>query len=152
MKKKQKKENLEQELENFKDLLQRVQADFINYKKRIEEEKKSFVDFAAQDFVLKVLPILDNLNRAFKHLPKNFKNQEWVLGIRQIKRQFEDILEKEGVRRIATKGKEFDHHFHEIVLAEENPQFKSGQIIEEIEPGYIMKDKVVRPAKVKIAN
>jgi len=152
MKKKIQKENLEKELAEVKDLLQRVQADFVNYKRRQEEEREAYKIFAKENIILKILPVLDNLNRAFKHLPKELEKNDWVLGLVQIEKQFEEILEKEGVKKIETKNQIFDARFHEALLFEESKNRKSGEIIEELEPGYMLADKVIRPAKVVIAK
>lgn len=146
--KRTKKQNKEKELE---ELLKRVQADFINYKKRVEEEKINFLKQASRNVVIKILPVLDNLERAFSHEPKDFKNPQWIEGLRNIKTQFENILKEEGLEIIETKGKHFDHNFHEAVSFVEG-KGKEGEIIQECERGYTLNGQVIKPAKVIVAK
>lgn len=155
MTKKQTKQNtkeLEEKCQEHLRDLQRIQAEFLNYKKRIEEEKKDYLRMGTEIFILKVLPILDNFRRAAFHVPKELESSSWVLGIRQIEKQFENILAQEGLERIKTNKEYFDPKFHEAVFQEESKKHKGGEIIEEIETGYKLKDKVIRPAKVKVAK
>lgn len=138
----------EQELE---ELLQRVQADFVNYKNRTDEARVNLLKQASRDTILKILPVLDNLERALKHTPKELSKNEWVTGLNHIKSQFENTLKEEGLEIIDTVGKEFDHNLHEAISFVEG-RGKDGEIVEEYEKGYTLNGQVVRPAKVVVAK
>lgn len=148
-KKENKKEeaNKEQELE---DILKRVQAEFVNYKKRTEEEKIKLFKMASKDMIIKVLPVLDNLERAINHTPEELKDSDWVKGLGHIKSQFENILKEEGLEIIETVGRDFDYNIHEVVSFEEDKKKKEGEILKEFQRGYKLNDTVIRPAKVII--
>ncbi|PIZ00125.1 nucleotide exchange factor GrpE [bacterium (Candidatus Howlettbacteria) CG_4_10_14_0_8_um_filter_40_9] len=143
-----KKENREKELE---ELLKRVQADFVNYKNRTEEARINLLNQASRDTILKMLPVLDNLERALKHTPKELSKNEWVTGLTHIKNQFENSLKEEGLEIIETSGKEFDHNLHEAISFIEG-KGKDGEIVEEYEKGYTLYGQVVRPAKVVVSK
>lgn len=129
----------------------RAKADFINYKKRQEEAMALFRKYAREDFVLEFLPILDYFNEAVKHLPENGNQSEWIRGIAAIKTQLERILRNNGVREIKTVNEKFNPEFHEAVEAVESDK-ESGIILEELRKGYMLKEKVIRAAKVKVAK
>lgn len=152
MKKTKKQEKIEKELKELKNLLVRTQADFINYKRRVEEEKESLRQFAADELILKILPVLDSFDRAFRHIPKKLKNESWVTGVIQIEKHLQDILTKEGVEKIESLGKIFDPTLHEALTHEKSKKHKEEEIIEEYTAGYKMHGKIIRPAKVKVAR
>lgn len=145
------KKNLEQELAEMKSLLQRTQADFLNYKARTDKEKAESSEYGRIEAILSLLPILDSLKRAENHLPKDLQKNEWVLGIASITKQLTQKLGELGVKKIETVGAEFDPEYHEALMSEASKE-KSGVVIEEFEPGYIYKDRVIRYAKVKTAK
>lgn len=143
--------NLQQEIEELTSLLKRVQADFDNFRKRTQKEKEDFGKYLNMDLILRILPVMDNFKLALRHLPKDLESNEWVHGIWHIEKQLEQILNDEGVTEIETTGKKFDPSFHEAleeVASEEPPE----TIIETITNGYMMGDKLIRPAKVKISK
>lgn len=150
-KEKEEKINLEPELAEMKNLLQRTQADFLNYKTRTEKEKAESSEYGRVETVLTLLPILDSLKRAESHLPKDLQHHEWALGITTITKQLAQKLGELGVKGIETVGKEFNPEFHEALTSEDSKE-KPGIIIEEFEPGYLYKDRVIRYAKVKISK
>lgn len=119
----------------------RALADYQNLQRRVQEEKIGWIQSANKDLLLKLLPILDTLMLAYKHL--NDKGLELSI------QQFLDILEKEGVRKIETIGKQFDPHTMEGVEIVEG---ENGKVIEEIRAGYMLYDKVIRPAQVKVGK
>lgn len=121
--------------------LQRLQAEFENYKKRTEKENAEFRKYANKQFIAELLPILDNFELALKSI-----NDE---GIKLLYAHLFDILEKQGLKRIDATGK-FDPRFHEALLQEESEK-ESGIILEELQKGYIGGETVLRPARVKIA-
>ncbi len=132
---------------------QRTQADFENYRKRVEGLKAEWIKSANTDLILKLLPLLDNFRRANAHLPENLQEDNWALGVGQIEKQFETILSQEGIQRIETKsGDSFDHNIHEAITAQESDEFKTDQIIQVLEDGYMFGNKVLRPVKVVVAK
>ncbi|PIU98225.1 nucleotide exchange factor GrpE [Candidatus Wolfebacteria bacterium CG03_land_8_20_14_0_80_40_12] len=129
---------------------QRARADFLNYKKEEMARIGEFLKYATEEFILKILPILDNFNVAEKNLPENLKNEKNVRGVLQIKTQLEDFLKSQGVEKIKSLGEKFNPNLHEVVEEIEVKDGKSGIIIEEIQKGYKLYGKVIRPAKIKI--
>ena len=128
--------------------VQRVQADFENYKKRTEKDKQDFVRYACQNIVLDLLPILDNFELALNHTKDK---EEFVKGIELVYSNFIDILEKNGLKQINALSKEFDPSLHEALMQEKSKE-KPGTIIEEFQKGYRINEKVIRPTKVKVAR
>jgi len=130
----------------------RAQADLINYKKQESIRLSELSDYVKEEFILKILPVLDNIYLAEKRLTKKLKKEPWVKGMLKIKEQLLDILEKEGIEQIKCLGEKFDPNFQEAVGEVEAKDKKSGMIIEEIRKGYLLNGKVIRPAKVKITK
>lgn len=137
------------EVEKLTEFAKRTLADLQNYKKRIEEDKASFVSLANAALILEILPILDSFNRAFASTPRELQENEWVKGIMAIEKQLVATLEKEGLQEIKTENGKFDPNLHEALM--QGPGEKDT-IIEELEKGYMLGSKVLRPAKVKIGN
>jgi len=129
---------------------QRARADFLNYKKEEMERLREVLEYGSQELILKILPVLDNLEKAEAQVPLDFKDNEWVKGISQIRSQLQDFLRKEGVEEIKTIGKKFDPNFHEALEKIEKEDKEPGEVIEEIQKGYILNGRVIRPARVKI--
>ncbi len=136
----------------------RERADFLNYKKD-EIERMAFLgQYAKEDIILKILPVLDSFYLAEKQLPDNLKNGEkgspqaieWTKGFLQIQNQIKEFLKKEGIEEIESVGQKFNPETMEAV--EEVEGEESGIVIEELQKGYKMQDKVLRPAKVKISK
>lgn len=138
----------EAQVEELKDTCKRAVADLQNFKRRTEEEQKKLISFANTNLVLEILPIVDNFERAMQHKPKD-ESKEWFDGISQIYKQFKGILEKQGVEEIKSVGEKCDPNLHEAMLHCEG---ESGIIVQELEKGYTMKGKVIRPAKVSVGN
>lgn len=141
----------QQEAGEYLASFQRVSADFENYKKFVEENRATWRVQAKLDFVLKILPVLDNLRRAKDHLPHELADNDWVKGIIQIETQFENILAEEGLQKIQTKDQLFNHELHEAIAYEPDPKIAKDYIINEIEAGYLLGDKVVKHAKVRVS-
>lgn len=146
MAKKSKKPSKEAELT---DTLQRLQADFENYKKRIERDKAEFAKFACDSLMGEILSVLDNFELALKN--KDNK-EEFVKGVELIYTQFFSILEKKGLKKIDALGKEFDPRFHEALMQDEKKGAKAGTVIEEFQKGYMLGDRVLRFTKVKVSR
>ncbi len=136
---------------------QRARADFLNYKKEEMERIGKLLKYANENLILKILPILDNFEKAEKEIPEDKKNNQFLEGLLQIKTQFKDFLKNQGIEEIKVVGKEFDPNFMEAVevmepASAEASAGKSGAILEEIQKGYKLHGKVIRPAKVKVAK
>ncbi len=153
-KKQPKKEmpNLESENQALKEMLQRAQADFINFRQRAEREKSEMVDYGKLETIKELLPVFDNFERARNHFPKELEGNEWAQGMLAVEKQFVAKMEEMGIKRIPTVGNQFDPNLHEAIHMEPAKGKQSNEIIEEYEPGYIYKDKVLRYAKVKLAK
>lgn len=131
---------------------QRTQAEFSNYKKRQEAERAQMMALASADVLRKLLPVADDFERAISTLPVNFSQLTWCEGILLIKYKLDAILESEKVKPIETKGQQFDPRYHEAVTYEEAPGYEDGQIIGEVQKGYTLNERVLRPALVRVAR
>jgi molecular chaperone GrpE len=129
---------------------QRARADLLNYKKEEMERFEQVLRFAGEEFILKVLPVLDNFNLIEKKLPEDLKKEENVKGILQLKNQIEDFLKAQGVKEVEVPGNKFDPNFQEAIEIVEQEGGESGTILEEIQKGYVINGRVLRPAKVKV--
>ncbi|MCL2869621.1 nucleotide exchange factor GrpE [Candidatus Saccharibacteria bacterium] len=130
--------------------LQRVRADFENYRKRVEQEKLQMADVVKATTIMKLLPIVDDIERSLVHLPKDLKNNDWVKGVMSLKIKLENQLAALGVTKIDAKpGSEFDPQLHEAMLADEAEGDKEI-IQQELLPGYKLGDKVIRHTQVKV--
>jgi molecular chaperone GrpE len=128
---------------------QRAQADFINYKRRNEQERAEVVNYANSTLILNLLPVLDDLERALASVPDELAESRWVDGIRHIYRKLQTVLDAQGVSVIEAEGKDFDPNFHEAVMTVEGEE---GKVIEETEKGYKLRNRVIRPTKVKVGR
>jgi len=128
---------------------QRAQADFINYKRRTEQEKEEMGKLANSMLVLNLLPVLDDLERALNSMPDDLAEVNWVDGIRLIDRKLRTTLEVQGLSPIKALGEPFDPNIHEAVM---QGQGEEGIVIEELEKGYQFHDRVIRPAKVVVGS
>jgi len=128
---------------------QRAQADFINFKRRSEQEREEFARFANASLMLELLPVLDDLERALEHVPAKLASVAWVAGVKLIYRKFKATLESQGLTRIEALGKPFDPNLHEAVRQDKGEE---GIVIEEIRKGYQLHDKIIRPTTVVVGN
>jgi molecular chaperone GrpE len=142
----------QKQAEEYLDGWQRARAEFANYKKRIEREQAMVYQSAAGSVIRRYLEILDDLERALKNRPQSGEGAEWAKGIELVYRKFQSILESEGVQPMDAEGTFFDPNMHEAVTSEENDEFESGQIIEVLQKGYLLGDRVLRPAMVRVAQ
>lgn len=129
--------------------LQRLQAEFENYKKRSEKSCTEFKQYAKQEIILKILSTIDSFELALKNTKDN---EKFVQGIELIFSQLMNVLESEGVRHIECIGKDFDPYKHEVLLQTESNEEDQGKVIDELMKGYMINDKVLRYAKVKIGK
>jgi len=131
----------------------RTQADFENYRKRTEDSKKQWIEEANLELIVKILPVVDNFERANQYIPDNLKGHDWVKGVELIEKHLNDILVQIGLQKITVNpGDEFDPNIHEAVSCEENSQIKPDHIIDVAETGYKLGSQVIRPAKVRVAK
>jgi len=128
---------------------QRSQADFINYKRRSEQEKEEISKFANSILMFNLLPILDDLERAFSSVPDHLAKLSWVDGINLIGRKFQTYLEAQGLSQIKAIGEPFDPKLHEAAM---HSKGKEGIVIEELQKGYKLHDRVIRPTMVVVGN
>jgi len=136
-------------IDELTETAKRVQAEFENYKKRVDQEKKTFCDYASADIMLKLLPVIDNLELALKN--KENKD-EFAKGMQMIYDQLMKTLEKEGLKPIHAMNQKFDPYKHEAVLRDEknkDPE-KKDIVVEEMQKGYTFREKVIRHSKVKV--
>ena len=128
---------------------QRAQADLINYKRRSEQEREELGKFANATFMYSLLPILDDLERAFASIPSKLTQLNWVEGIRLIGRKLQASLEAQGLSQIKAEGEPFDPNLHEAVRQDKG---KEGIVIEELQKGYLLHDRLLRPTMVVVGN
>ncbi|HEY72523.1 MAG TPA: nucleotide exchange factor GrpE [Thermoflexia bacterium] len=131
---------------------QRTQAEFSNYKKRQETERAQMRTRVSADVLGKLLPIADDFERAISTLPVEFSRLTWCEGILMIKYKLDAILKSEGVEPIETDGQAFDPRYHEAVTYEEAAGYEEGHIIGEVQKGYTLGERVLRPALVRVAK
>lgn len=138
--------------DEYLDNWRRTAAEFQNFKRRAEKDKADYGQYANQRLLKRMLDVLDSFDAGFKAIPEQFKNEPWVEGMRAVERQMLQILEGEGVKPIEAKGKDFDPNFHEAMLYEPSPGASEGQILDELQRGYMLHDRVLRPSRVKVAK
>lgn len=141
---------LSQENEQLRESLQRERADSDNIRKRHQAQLKELKDFVAADTVRALLPIVDNIDRALAHTPKDLEDHEYIKGIESIAKQFSATLEKLGVTRIATVGELFDPGLHEAISMDDSVGEGEEVVSEELQSGYKMADHVIRHAMVRV--
>ncbi len=131
---------------------QRERADFLNYRKRIERENLQLQQNMSGQILKKYLVIIDDLDRALKSRPTQGEGAAWSEGVELVYRKLANILDAEGLKPIATAGELFDPQLHEAISHEDSPDHESGQIIEVVQQGYTVGEKVLRPALVRVAR
>lgn len=141
--------NLESKIEELTADLQRVHADFVNFRRRSEEEQGQIMVVAKQAVISQLLPLLDNLDRALSHIPKELESNSWAEGVAQVAKQSEVTLKELGVEKIQAKGQVFDPHLHEAVGLEDG-EGDHEVVAEELQTGYKIGETIIRPAMVKV--
>lgn len=143
-------EKLQAERDNLLDRLARLQAEFENYRKRVNKENADFRDYAVSDAARLLLPVVDNFALALKNAdasPEEFKK-----GVELIHKQLQDMLQKMNVQRVPAQGQRFDPRWHEAIEMVETDQAEDNHVLEELQPGYKIKDRLLRPAMVRVAK
>lgn len=131
---------------------QRTKADFINYEKEDTERMKNMLKYGKEDLILKFLDVLDNFVKAEQETPEELRDNEYFEGFSRIKIQIQNLLEGQGVKEIKAVGRKLDLNYHEIVEEVDVDDEESGMVVEEVQKGYSMGEKLLRAAKVKIAK
>jgi molecular chaperone GrpE len=128
----------------------RAMADMDNLRRRVRKEQEDLAKYASQKVVEELLPILDNFERALAADKEAMTLESLLTGVNMVYRQMVQVFEKEGLNAIQAKGQPFDPHVHQAVMQTQDPAFDSGIVVEELQKGYMFKDRVVRPAMVKV--
>jgi molecular chaperone GrpE len=144
-------DELRREKDALQDRLLRTAAEFDNYRKRVERDRRDQLDAMSADALADLLPILDDLERALQ-APATGAADSFRKGVELIHRQMLELLRKRGVKPIQTVGADFDPRFHESVMSESSPDHREGEVIEELRRGYTLGDRLLRPAMVKVAK
>jgi molecular chaperone GrpE len=145
-------EGARDQAEEYLDGWRRTQAEFSNYKKRRRAEEDRVRELANAHLLRKLLPVMDGFERAIVTVPDGIRKLSWIQGLLMVRRELEFVLESEGVEPIDTEGEDFDPYYHEAVTHEEVPGYQEGQIIGEVQQGYVLGDRVLRPALVRVAK
>jgi molecular chaperone GrpE len=141
------REQSEENLRNW----QRTAADFSNYKRRTDEERASVAQFSTALLINRLLAVLDDFDRAIENVPAE-AHEAWVEGVRLVDRKLRSVLDNEGVTPIEVVGQPFDPNVAEAVVHEETTEYPDNQVIGELQRGYRLHDRVIRPALVRVAN
>lgn len=145
-------ETAQQEAADSKAQWQRSAADFANYRRRTEQEREAMLGLANEVLLAKLLAIVDDFDRAIANMPAELRDVSWVGGISAIDRKLDQLLESEGLTPIEALGKQFDPHEHEAIAQEDRPGVPEGTVIAELQKGYRIRDRVLRPAMVAVAR
>jgi len=138
--------------DEYLDGWQRSRAEFVNYKKRLERDQATVSQVATGNAVKRFLDVVDDLDRALKNRPQSEEGANWADGIDLIYRKLLNNLEAEGVQVIQAEGQTFDPNMHEAISHEDHPDLKSGQVIATVSQGYLLGERVLRPARVRVAR
>jgi len=144
-------DQLRQKLAELTRDLQRVAADFANYRRRNEAERADFARFAKTELITKLLEVLDNFDRALDTVPVDLRGQPWVEGIWLVERKLRDILASEGLEEVGSVGKPFDPYVHEAI-GHVDSDAPEGTVVDEVRKAYKLHDRVIRPALVTVSS
>jgi len=144
---------LQSQVDEHLEQWRRTAAEFANYKKRQERDRSQFMKYANAGLITRLLPVLDDLHRALETTPDHLTEQTWIEGIILIERKLWSILEQEGVTKIqADRGQSFDPSIHEALTWEETAEVPDGHIIDQVQQGYKLHDRVLRPSLVRVGK
>lgn len=141
-----------QEIEVYREHLSQMRSDFANYKKRVEKEKEDRTRLSNEELIGKILPVLDDFERAIGTDTSPEASDEWMKGIILVEHNLRSILEGEGLERIDPTNEEFDPEEHEAIFIEEGSEKQQGKIKQVIKPGYRLHEKLIRPAQVSVVK
>ena len=143
---------LEKEAADYKDQWLRAAADYKNFKRRTDQERADLIRGASAGLVLKLLPVLDDLERALGSVTPDVAGSAWYAGFKLIPQKLQTVLESEGVAPIQALGKDFDPNFHEAVIYEAAGAGQENKVVAELQKGYTLRDRVIRPTMVKVGQ
>ena len=146
-----KTDELQAQVSILKDTLLRKAAEFENYKKRTDSEISSYLKYANENLLIDLLPVLDDFDRVMKAWNDKHDVETFKKGIEMIYDKFKNTLEKQGLKEIESDGKAFDVNLHDALLQTPNPELPANTVLETIEKGFYLKDKVIRHAKVIVS-
>lgn len=145
-------EHLEAQAAEYLDGWQRARAEFVNYKKRVERERAASRARIAAELLTRYLDVLDDLDRTLSEMPENIAATPWSHGLQMVYQKMQQVLESEGVTTIEALGEPFDPNFHEAISFVETDDYDEGRIVDVIQKGYMLGDRVLRPAMVRVAK
>lgn len=151
-------EVLDPEVAKFKALAEenekrylRTQADFDNFRRRTQKEKEDLAKYATTKLITELVPVIDNFERAMSTADSNTDADSFIKGVNMIFRQLDGVLTAEGLTVMKTVGEPFNPEFHQAIMQVESDEYEEGIVVEEVQKGYMIKDKVLRPAMVKVS-
>ena len=142
----------QEEAQEHYDRFLRVSADLENYKKRVSKEKADLIKYGNEELIKELLPVIDNLERALEHTSSEGAQEGIADGVAMTLQQFLGILQRFGITPIAAEGEPFDPTKHEAVMEQPTGDYDPGQVVAELQKGYLLNDRLVRPAKVAVAK
>ena len=145
-------EELEKESNEWKEKFLRKAAEFENYKRRTENDQLNLVTYAAESFIKKILPIVDDFERSLEHINDSNDYEKLKEGVQLIYNKLVKVLDEQGVKKIEAVGKPFDVHYHEALMQKADNSVPPHTVLVELEKGYMYKDKVIRHAKVVVSS
>ncbi|MDK9859087.1 nucleotide exchange factor GrpE [Staphylococcus equorum] len=143
-------QQLKQDVQENEEKYLRLYAEFENYKRRIQKENQTMKAYKAQDVLNDILPTIDNIERALQIEDENEQFQSLKKGVEMIHESLINALKENGLELIETEGHQFDPNVHQAVVQDDNPDFESGEITQELQKGYKLKERVLRPSMVKV--
>jgi len=148
----QKIAGLEEQLKEFQDKFLRKAAEFENYKRRVENDQFNLITYGAESFIIKLLPVVDDFERSLRHIDNANNSKSIEEGIKLVYEKLLKVLDEQGVKKIEAVGSPFNVDFHDALMQRKDDTVKPHTVLEEIEPGYIYRGKVIRHAKVIVSE
>jgi molecular chaperone GrpE len=145
-------EQLQQQIQALETRNLRIQADYDNFRRRTQQEKEEFAKYASKNVLEKLLPVVDNLERALQAGEANPDFAALKTGLDMVYKQFQQALESEGLQAIVAVGEPFNPDHHQAIMTVDSDEHGEGIVVEEVMKGYTLKDKVLRPSMVKVSN
>ncbi|NMO94853.1 nucleotide exchange factor GrpE [Paenibacillus lemnae] len=145
-------ESLKEELAETQQRALRAQADFDNFRRRTQKEKEELAKYASSKLITELIPVIDNFERALAASNVDPESDSLVKGVNMIFRQLEGVLNAEGLQAMESVGQPFNPEFHQAIMQVESDEHEEGIVVEEVQKGYMLKDKVLRPAMVKVSS
>ena len=143
---------LEVQLKEWQDKLLRKAAEFENYKRRTENDQFNIINYAAESFIIKLLPVVDDFERSMEHIDDIDDNKAVKQGIKLVYEKLLKLLNEQGVKKMQTKGEPFNVDFHDALMQRKDTSVPPHTVLEEVESGYLYRDKVIRHAKVIVSE